>query len=455
VLHFCGWCIQWKKTICSPSTSLLHQGFITDSMAKRYFITSDKWQKIHQHITTVHAAAIANNPVSITDVASLLGCITALCRSHGLVTAVMSRSLQHQLGLHTFISGWSGSLTLSAASIAELTFLKDNLHAFHGLPIPTATAVSHIYEISDTLQVISGIIRTDKDSENLYVSDASDTHAFVYRADRTFSFVEDCKFDTQQSSASSSVRELLVLLFILHRDAKHLANRNVKLIYWQTQTDSQCSARFILFGSCRPQIQKIVLEIKLLEFSLQIQIQPVWTPRSHPRMILADMGSKIRSRTDEWSVRQHILAAVFVETKCIPTVDAFATAANAICPTYFSVIPQPAFTGVNFFAQKLLPTQIYLCCPPVKLLPAALKHVCHHQSVTALFVLPEWHSASFWPIFFPNGRQHLYCTFVHRFTGGFFSAYGTKSLFTSGAIIPMVAILLRTPSLYNVQISGN
>jgi hypothetical protein len=130
---------------------------------------------------------------------------------------------------------------------------------FHGRPIPTVTAAAHIYEITDTLQIISGIIRTDKDLQHLYVPDPSDTHIFVYRADRTFSFVEDCKFDTQQSSVSLSVRELLVLLFTLHRGTKHLADCNVKLIYWQT--DSQCSARFILFGcSHRPQIQKIDLE---------------------------------------------------------------------------------------------------------------------------------------------------------------------------------------------------
>jgi hypothetical protein len=103
VLHLCGWRIQWKKTIFSPSTSLSHQGFITDSVAMRYFITPDKWQKIHQHITAVHAAALANNSVSVTDVASLLGHITALRRSHGLVTVVMTRSLQHHLGLHTSV----------------------------------------------------------------------------------------------------------------------------------------------------------------------------------------------------------------------------------------------------------------------------------------------------------------------------------------------------------------
>jgi hypothetical protein len=43
ILHLAGWRVQWKKTYITPTQSLLHLGFVTDTIAMTYSITTDKW----------------------------------------------------------------------------------------------------------------------------------------------------------------------------------------------------------------------------------------------------------------------------------------------------------------------------------------------------------------------------------------------------------------------------
>ncbi len=45
---------------------------------------------------------------------------------------------------------------------------------------------------------------TDLSILNLFVSDASDTHAFIYRADRVLQLVREFEFSKEESSASVS-----------------------------------------------------------------------------------------------------------------------------------------------------------------------------------------------------------------------------------------------------------
>jgi hypothetical protein len=53
---------------------------------------------------------------------------------------------------------------------------------------------------------------------------------------------------------------------------------------------------FLSRGSRKPLIQDIVADIKCQERKLDIRIIPVWKPRSHARIVLADMGSKMHTR---------------------------------------------------------------------------------------------------------------------------------------------------------------
>jgi hypothetical protein len=72
VLQLAGWKIQWKKTVLTPSTSLLHLGLITDSAAMRYFITPEKWDVILLSLSSLLDTAAAGRPAVAKEVAA--GC---------------------------------------------------------------------------------------------------------------------------------------------------------------------------------------------------------------------------------------------------------------------------------------------------------------------------------------------------------------------------------------------
>ncbi len=58
------------------------------------------------------------------------------------------------------------------------------------------------------------------DIDNLYVSDASESHAFVYKADGSFEYVRGFEFDEEQAKGGSGHRELLAIRLVPSLDAE-------------------------------------------------------------------------------------------------------------------------------------------------------------------------------------------------------------------------------------------
>jgi hypothetical protein len=81
--------MQWKKTVLTPSTSLLHLGFITDSVAMRYFITPEKWSGVRLSLSSLLNTAAAGRPAPAKEVAAVLGRLNSLHSSHGSVVRVL------------------------------------------------------------------------------------------------------------------------------------------------------------------------------------------------------------------------------------------------------------------------------------------------------------------------------------------------------------------------------
>jgi hypothetical protein len=79
-------------------------------------------------------------------------------------------------------------------------------------------------------------------------------------------------------------------------------------VYWQT--DSKYCYSFLMRGSRKPDIQRIVADIKCCERKLDIHIVPVWTPRSQSRIVTADFGSKMAFSIDEWCIDREDLGTV-------------------------------------------------------------------------------------------------------------------------------------------------
>jgi hypothetical protein len=381
-------------------------------------------------------------PIGAKELAKVVGKIVSLRRSHGSVVQIMSRSTQHELGIHTLWQGWDGSLWLSAAAVSELSFLQEILQECNGQYIFSVATLAHVIDLTEMRERVSQVTASSTDMDNLYVSDASETHAFVYKADGSFEYIRDFEFDSEQKKCGSGHRELLAVKLALSMDAEQFQKAEATKIYWQT--DSKNCFNFLTRGSRRPAIQKEVFSIKRMERKLNVLIIPVWTPREQYRLVMADMGSKFSHSTDEWSVSRTQLISLFAHVNFWPTVDAFASAHNHVCNKFFSLLPQTGAAGINFFAQKLSASEKYFCCPPTKLLIPCYRFLISQQGTQALLLLPEWHTANFWPYFFNGSQWKKHVVSVAAFRAGFFfTNQATSVVFTALPKFRMLAMLIK------------
>ncbi len=436
VLQLAGWKIQWKKTVLTPSTSLLHLGFITDSVAMRYFITPEKWNGVRLSLSALLDAAAAGRSAPAKEVAAVLGRLNSLHRSHGSVVRVLSRALQHQLGLVVAQEGWSGSFRLSSASKSELELLLRWLPSFHGRAIPTAQAASHILSLRQVAAAQAAVTAAEA------VCEADDNYrrSYVLHADGTLAISADFILDVQ--AASGCLTELLGLSRFLDSDGAALAAAGTRFLFWPTSLEA--SAKFVTSGSRNPAVQRVVFTIKRRESLTCLTVIPVWSPRSTSRLSLLSSKTSFSRNTDEWSVDRPHLAAVFKALGFFPRVDCFAIPANSISTAFFSAGPQLGAAGVDFFAQEPTARASLFLCPPVSLVARALDKFLSFPESTAVLLFPRWPAAVFWPVLFPGGSPHQAAVRVHYFTPSFFSVLPIPSLFTSGARIPMVAFLLKS-----------
>jgi hypothetical protein len=396
VIQNCGWNVQWAKTSTKAEQRHLHLGFFTDSVQMRYFYPEQKQEVVMKQIRELVEKTGQGLQITCKELAKALGRLNSMRRSHGGIVAVMSRSGQHQLGCTVMDRGWEASLLLCSDAVEELKFLLDHLADYNGQHIQTTEAKSMVMTLKRMEEEMKRVEGTVADMENLFVSDASASHAFVYKADGEFSYVLDVEFTEEQTAASSGLRELLAVKFALERDPEQFRQFAGGRIYWQT--DSYNCYLFLKKGSRIPKIQRVAAWVKKRERELDVEIVPVWTPRSQGRLVMADLGSKLHHSTDEWGVDREELGSLFQEWDFWPEVDCMAAANNAICKEFFSLVPQAGASGVNFFCQKMGRGKRVFCCLPVKMIVRAMGHLLQQQGIWAVMVVPAWESKPFWAV---------------------------------------------------------
>jgi hypothetical protein len=74
--------------------------------------------------------------------------------------------------------GWC-VMVVQATSL-ELSFLLDILQECNGQYIFSAATLSHVVDLREMRNKVTQILATDADIDNLYVSNDSESHAFVY-----------------------------------------------------------------------------------------------------------------------------------------------------------------------------------------------------------------------------------------------------------------------------------
>jgi len=354
----------------------------------RYFLPPKKEKLVVELLRQTIEKAREGEQMAALDLAKLLGKLNSMRRYHGPVLGVLSRTFQHLLGSRDESEGWHCKVLLTYEAVRELSMLLEKLTALNGQHIFTAESRTKVFELSETDRLTSKVKTTDEHVENLFVSDASDSHVFVFKADGRFQYVREFELSDTEKKESSGYRELLAVRKALEDDPAQFTEFAGGVIYWQT--DSKNCYSFLTKGSRIPKIQDLVMDIKHRERKLDVRIVPVWTPRSQARIVEADLGSKLNSSTDEWCIDRQDLAEVFSALDYWPSLDCMATSRNSVCEKFFSKIRQIGSAGVNFLCQDLKSDCLYYCCPPVKLINKVVGHLLEKTGVTCLLIVPVW-----------------------------------------------------------------
>ena len=85
------------------------------------------------------------------------------------------------------------------------------------------------------------------------------------------------------------------------------------------------------------------------------------------------------------------------------TVDRFASYYNAHLPRFNSRFWNPGTEAVDAFTCDWH-DEVNWWCPPPYLVPRTIKHAQRSEACGTL-VVPEWKSAAFWPLLFPDGAN--------------------------------------------------
>jgi hypothetical protein len=385
-----------------------------------YSITSEKWAAAVAAATRLHSLATAGHPVPVRDLAAILGRLNSFRRSHGQIVQVLTRHLQHNLGLHVNVFGWSGFVRLDGLAVRELSSVISDLPFFMGRLLPAATLPLVVPAFSPPR------------SPPLPIDNTPEPAAFQLLVDGSLRHV----------AAAPSPRAVLPELSAAADFLSNNVRSQPRLVYWHTTSRMFCQV--IKHGSLVHEVNTAVVDILRREMVAAATLIPVWSPTARSDIAFADHAFSLSLSTDEWSVARPDLHNVFAALHFQPDVDCFASRTNTVCEKFFSLTPQSHALGVDFFAQALLPGVRYFFCPPVKLLAPAFRRCLQFKNITALLIFPDWTSTAFWVAFHPLGRLHPVVTDHVDFKPPFFTTTPAPSLFASGAAVPMRAILIHT-----------
>ena len=112
---------------------------------------------------------------------------------------------------------------------------------------------------------------------------------------------------------------------------------------------------------------------------------PVWVSRDNVYIELCDRGSR-EYRADDYSLTQSCLANILKSFPPI-TVDAMASATNAITQKFYLKFPSFNNSGVDFFAQRLDYTEFYFVFAPVSLSINVTRFLAS-QEVRGILIIP-------------------------------------------------------------------
>ena len=307
--------------------------------------------------------------ISARELAGIVGSIISMGAVVGRLTRIMTRHCQITIAAS---ATWDTRCQLDSYCISELMFWSN-----------------HIMQIN-TKHCFQPVVY-----HKIVYSDASSFACGALLRNGS-EFVCHKMFSEDELSRSSTYRELVTILYALHAFGSLLHNSSIKWF-----TDNQATAKIVEVGSMKTELQKTACEIFSHCFCYSIDLYIEWIPRELNKQ--ADFISKIRD-CDDWQITQ----GLFMELNELwgpYTVDCFASFYNKKLDRFFSRFWNPGCAGVDAFYQSWTGENC-LVVPPVSIVSRVLQYMSSQQCCGTLIV-PEWPSASFWPLLWQRYAPHI------------------------------------------------
>ena len=449
VLLCSGWHLQLSKCQLEPVRRIQYLGFILNSSTMIISLPVVKIQKVLILIDNILSAFDSNDPVSVKILASLLGKLCHAYFSHGDFIRVIARNSNHALGVYTTQYGWEGSLFVNLDMFQELSLCKEHFVPLNGQPIRTE---SKSIEVISPLQVsflIDNIDPKDFDkSYNVFVSDASDHMAYSFKAGDC-KIVSDYLFTPQETELSSGHRELLSIIKAFEHYSNYFSTLKGQIVIWIT--DSMCLYSFLRIGSRNLVIQKLLIQLKILEFKYSLKIIPKWLPRDSSLITLADCGSKLFKSSNEFGISLNDFNFLQDHFSIKFTIDCFATSKNNKVEKFISPFPQLNCYDIDFFTCSLTSSEYYFIHPPISVLSRVFNKLRLYDDITAVVVLPVWPTYPFWNSII---KGSCFTPFIKDFLlwDPFYIASTPKNFFNGHKPFKTLALLIHTGKEYAIPL---
>ena len=330
---------------------------------------------------------LSRSRISIKDLAKVAGRLAPLRPAFGYFVLLVTRSAYRAIESHVDNFGWSGFLFLPEDVIRELNLFLDYAPALNGFPLLQEHRQKSIQSLLPSSVIVAG--------------DASASAVCAYSLQSPSKFFFQHLLSSEEMSFSSGHQELLTLKKALLADCIPPSSS----VVWYT--DSTNLVSFWEKGSSKPLIQLDIVETLLYCKDRAIQLHVLHLPREDPRIQAADVGSRSFDK-DDWGVDSASFAVL--QSRFLPggfTVDLFASPSNARVDRFFSCYAFPGSSATDAFSVDWSNEVVFVCPPIGKLIPA-WKKICSSTSLSGVIIFPMWKSATFWPIFFPDGSHSVW-----------------------------------------------
>ena len=395
-----GWNIQYSKTSTEPTMQLYHQGFTTNTELMCYSIPDFKVKHLKDQISAVGSTMV------LRQFAKTVGKLISVERAIGPVIRIMLRSSHQFLAEKVHEQGeeaWDRMFKVPREVLGDLQFLRENLEEYNTQPIVNTATGFCLNSVAN----VEDLVRPVLDGENfggVWASDASENQVVSYSVLDPINDIIVDQFTADEQQLSSGSRELKAVENTVEKaleDGKktpELLKKNPTILYWMT--DSQVVCTWLLKGSSIESVRRRLVKLYKMLQVLGLRLVPVWLPREHELIVLADSVSKFAD-TDDWGLDNKSFKILEMVSPKKLTLDAFSNCTNKHVGKFYSKVISPGTAGVNAFMQNWSEDYTY-ACPPVKMVIDVIRYI---QAIPCcgVLVVPNWPKNMFWPILTVDG----------------------------------------------------